>query len=29
MVEAVVSRLTMAGVPAGQIHSEDFGWSEV
>jgi len=29
MVEAVVSRLTMAGVPVGQIHSEDFGWSEV
>jgi NAD(P)H-flavin reductase/hemoglobin-like flavoprotein len=29
MVEAVVSRLTTAGVPAGQIHAEDFGWSEV
>lgn len=29
MVEAVVNRLTVAGVPAGQIHSEDFGWSEV
>jgi NAD(P)H-flavin reductase len=28
-VEAVVNRLTTAGVPAGQIHTEDFGWSEV
>lgn len=28
MVEATVSRLTSLGVPAAQIHVEDFGWSE-
>jgi NAD(P)H-flavin reductase len=28
MVEATVSGLTSLGVPAGQIHVEDFGWSE-
>jgi NAD(P)H-flavin reductase len=28
MVEAMAARLTSLGVPAGQIHVEDFGWSE-
>ena len=28
MVEATVSQLTALGVPQGQIHLEDFGWSE-
>jgi NAD(P)H-flavin reductase/hemoglobin-like flavoprotein len=28
MVEAVVGRLTATGVPASQVHVEDFGWSE-
>lgn len=28
MVEAMINRLTTAGVPAAQIHTEDFGWSE-
>jgi NAD(P)H-flavin reductase/hemoglobin-like flavoprotein len=28
MVEATVDRLVAAGVPATQIHTEDFGWSE-
>jgi NAD(P)H-flavin reductase/hemoglobin-like flavoprotein len=28
MVEATADRLAMAGVPAPQIHTEDFGWSE-
>jgi NAD(P)H-flavin reductase len=27
-VEAMAARLTSLGVPAGQIHVEDFGWSE-
>ncbi len=27
MVEAAVGRLTTLGVPEGQIHTEDFGWS--
>jgi NAD(P)H-flavin reductase/hemoglobin-like flavoprotein len=28
MVEATVERLASLGVPPGQIHTEDFGWSE-
>jgi NAD(P)H-flavin reductase len=28
MVEATVGRLTAIGVPASQVHVEDFGWSE-
>jgi NAD(P)H-flavin reductase/hemoglobin-like flavoprotein len=28
MVAATVTRLETMGVPAGQIHTEDFGWSE-
>jgi NAD(P)H-flavin reductase/hemoglobin-like flavoprotein len=28
MVEAMAGRLASLGVPAGQIHVEDFGWSE-
>jgi NAD(P)H-flavin reductase/hemoglobin-like flavoprotein len=28
MVEAMTARLTSLGVPAAQIHVEDFGWSE-
>jgi NAD(P)H-flavin reductase/hemoglobin-like flavoprotein len=28
MVEATVNQLTALGVPPGQIHVEDFGWSE-
>jgi NAD(P)H-flavin reductase/hemoglobin-like flavoprotein len=28
MVEATVAQLTALGVPQGQIHVEDFGWSE-
>ena len=28
MVEATVGRLTTMGVPQGQIHTEEFGWSE-
>ncbi len=28
MVEATVGRLTAMGVPASQVHAEDFGWSE-
>lgn len=28
LVEATVSRLTAIGVPASQVHAEDFGWSE-
>jgi NAD(P)H-flavin reductase/hemoglobin-like flavoprotein len=29
MVEATAGRLTAMGVPAGQVHVEDFGWSEL
>jgi NAD(P)H-flavin reductase len=28
MVQATTARLTGSGVPSGQIHAEDFGWSE-
>ena len=28
MVEATVTQLTALGVPPGQIHVEDYGWSE-
>jgi NAD(P)H-flavin reductase/hemoglobin-like flavoprotein len=28
MVEATLGRLTAMGVPASQVHTEDFGWSE-
>jgi NAD(P)H-flavin reductase/hemoglobin-like flavoprotein len=28
MVEAMTARLTSLGVPASQVHVEDFGWSE-
>jgi len=28
MVEATATQLTALGVPPGQIHVEDFGWSE-
>lgn len=28
MVEAILARLTALGLPASQIHVEDFGWSE-
>jgi len=28
MVESTVGRLTTMGVPQGQIHTEEFGWSE-
>jgi hypothetical protein len=28
MVVAAAGRLTATGVPASQVHVEDFGWSE-
>jgi NAD(P)H-flavin reductase len=28
MVEATITHLTALGVPPGQVHVEDFGWSE-